>query len=125
MPDGSERVLPEHARCYCVQRHTPKYIHPLPFSLPDGTELWLCPTTHHAISTLLKIYKKVDGVPHYTTEQQFTYFVRSLAKEYWYQRLQLREDRDIQDEGIAEYKREMAEDEAQQAFVMKMKERYS
>lgn len=125
MPDGTERLLPDYATCYCCVRHTPKYFHPLPFGLPDGTELWLCPTTHHAVHSLLKIYRKVQGVPNYKTEITFTYFVRSLAKEYWHQLRQLEDDRQVQDERMAEYEKEMAADEAQQAFVQKIKEKYS
>lgn len=124
LPDGTQRTLPDHAKCYCVTRHTPQPFHPLPYALPDGTELWLCPTTHHAATTLFKMYKKLGTCPNYRLEQKFTYFVRSLVKEHWYQHAQLQEDKEVQDEGMEEYRKEIEADKEHIALVNKIKERY-
>jgi hypothetical protein len=51
--------------------------------LPDGTEIFLCPNTHHQIHTLLSLYKKYGGRPAYNEENQFSYVVQNLGKMYW------------------------------------------
>lgn len=90
-PEGP-RLIPEWAKCHCVTRHSPNYIHPYPFALPDGTELWLCPNTYHQANTLLKLYKSLDGPPIAATTVKFNYFVRSLLTYYWQQELEARAD---------------------------------
>lgn len=49
--------------CYCVSRHVPTYAYVLPWTLPDGHILYLCPNTHHSTGTLLKIMKEIGGKP--------------------------------------------------------------
>lgn len=83
-PSGP-RNIPDWAQCHCVSRHSPNYIHPYPFALPSGDELWLCPNTYHQATTLLAIYKKQDGPPAKREAIKFNYFVRSLIKLYWQQ----------------------------------------
>ena len=92
-PNGS-RAVPDWAKCHCVSRHSPNYIHPYPFALPSGDELWLCPNTYHQATTLLNIYKKLDGPPTKMEAIKFNYFVRQLIKLYWQQ--VLNEQQDIQ-----------------------------
>lgn len=89
-PDGP-RTIPDWAECHCVTTHRPNYIHPYPFALPDGTELWLCPNTYHQATTLLNLYKQLDGPPKaHRVGPQFNYFVRSLLTLYWNQVLEAR-----------------------------------
>lgn len=89
-PDGP-RLLPDWAACHCVSRHSPSYIHPYPFALPNGTELWLCPNTYHQANTLLKLYTGLDGPPEKRVCAKFNYFVRSLITYYWEQVLDARQ----------------------------------
>ncbi len=86
-PNGS-RAVPDWAKCHCVSRHSPNYIHPYPFALPSGDELWLCPNTYHQAMTLLSMYKKLDGPPARRDVCKFNYFVRQLIKLYWQQILE-------------------------------------
>lgn len=81
-PDGP-RLVPHWAKCHCVTRHSPNYIHPYPFALPNGIELWLCPNTFHQANTLLKLYSSLDGPPEGRVAVKFNYFVRSLITYYW------------------------------------------
>lgn len=90
-PEGL-RVIPDWARCYCVSDHRPAYIHPYPFALPSGDELWLCPNTYHQATSLLNMYTSLDGPPALSAARSFNYFVRSLITMYWQQVLQARED---------------------------------
>lgn len=93
LPDGSFREIPEWAKCYCVTRHTPHYINPMPFVIADGTELWLCPNTHHQATTLMKLYKKFNGPPDLKTNNKFNFFVRQLLTLHW--RLHMENGREI------------------------------
>lgn len=88
-PDGP-RLVPHWAKCHCVSRHSPNYIHPYPFALPSGVELWLCPNTYHQANTLLKLYTSLDGPPAKNVAIKFNYFVRSLLTYYWQQVLEAR-----------------------------------
>lgn len=90
-PSGP-RVVPDWAMCYCVSKHRPAYIHPYPFALPNGDELWLCPNTYHQATTLLGMYVSLDGRPKPLTLVKFNYFVRELITMYWHQALAQRED---------------------------------
>lgn len=99
-PDGP-RSVPDWAKCYCVTRHSPQYIHPYPFALPSGDELWLCPNTYHQARTLLSLYQKYDGPPR--SAWTFNYFVRSLITMYWSQVLDEREDQAAYEAWKAEY----------------------
>lgn len=86
------RVIPDWAKCHCVSKHRPAYIHPYPFALPSGDELWLCPNTYHQATTLLNMYTSLDGPPKPLTVVKFNYFVRELITLYWQQILAHRED---------------------------------
>ena len=90
-PSGP-RVIPDWAACHCVSKHRPHYIHPYPFALPNGDELWLCPNTYHQTTTLLGLYKSLDGPPAGRTLAKFNYFVRSLITLYWQQVLEEQAD---------------------------------
>lgn len=81
-PQG-KRVVPPWSKCYCVTRHTPTYLHPYPFALPDGRELWLCPNTYHQANTLLGLYRKLNAPPTGEQLRQYTTFVKNLLKLYW------------------------------------------
>lgn len=80
------RIVPEWAKCYCVARHTPTYIHPYPFALPDGREIWLCPNTYHQATTLRGIYLKLNGPPKGQL-REYSSFVKRLLKMYWQQKM--------------------------------------
>ncbi len=90
-PDGP-RQIPDWANCYCVSDHRPNFIHPYPFALPNGDELWLCPNTLHQAKTLLNLYVQLDGPPNGITAAKFNYFVRQLITLYWQQVMEFRED---------------------------------
>lgn len=92
---GGPRTIPDWAQCHCVSRHSPSYIHPYPFALPSGDELWLCPTTYHQANILLDIYQKLDGPPERRQAVTFNYFVRSLITMYWQQVLEQRHDAEV------------------------------
>lgn len=97
------RYLPEWAKCYCVTRHTPAYIHPYPFALPDGREIWLCPNTYHQITQLVKLYEKYSAPPGYKTKAKYTVFAQRLAKMYWDQILHQRKDEEQFNEWRAQH----------------------
>jgi hypothetical protein len=80
--DGHE--IPEWAQCYCCTRHVPMYTHPIPFFVPDGQVLYLCPTTHHSVNMLLKIYNQLGGKPELRMLNKFNHFSQRLAKLCWY-----------------------------------------
>lgn len=86
--------LPEWAECYCCTRHIPAYVHPIPLGMPDGHTLYLCPTTYHAVTTLLKMYDQLGGHPPSEIRRQFPFFARRTARFYW-------ESRKLQQEGNA------------------------
>lgn len=81
------RTIPDWAKCYCVSRHTPNYIHPLPWSMPDGMEIWICPNSHHQATALWRIYNKLDGPPKFEVANQFNFFTNQLCKLSWQQKL--------------------------------------
>lgn len=105
------RTLPEWAKCHCVSRHTPVYIHPLPFALPSGEELWLCPNTFSQANTLLGLYTKLSGPPSADTLVQFSQFTRSLIRLYWNQLMKQTQDMESFNEWKERYERDK-EDEA-------------
>lgn len=76
-PGGPHRI-PDYARCYCTTRHTPKYMHTLPYELPDGKIMYFCPTTHHSVTLLVNEWRKYgEKPPNYVN---FTQPVRRMAK---------------------------------------------
>lgn len=105
-PNGP-RTVPDWARCYCVSRHTPTYIHPMPWSLPDGTELWLCPNTHHMVSTLWALYQKVGGHPKLGKGQRgFSHVVIRICNMAWVQKGQQERRLEIQEEWLEDLRTE-------------------
>jgi len=56
-------TIPEWAKCYCVARHFPTYAHVLPYEMPEGDIIYLCPTTHHALTIYLKQCEELGGPP--------------------------------------------------------------
>lgn len=117
-PSGP-RQLPDHACCYCVSRHSPQYVHPLPFELPDGTEMWLCPNTHHQANTLLKIYQQLGTPPGHSTQKRFTVFVQRLIRMWWEEH---QEQQRLGDEAREE-ERQRAEEREQDEAAMEAFER--
>lgn len=105
-PQGP-RSVPTWAQCYCVAQHMPKYAHPMPWEMPDGMELWLCPNTHHQVNLLWATYNKLDGPPNERTLQQFATFARRLCKMAWQQKMA--DDRKVKNPGL-EIAREFQED---------------
>lgn len=105
-PDGL-RTIPDWSKCYCVQRHTPTYIHPLPFSLPQGEELWLCPNAYSQAQTLLGLYERLEGPPEDKVIVQFSPFTRNLIRYYWNQVLNERREADFIKEWEVQHKREL------------------
>lgn len=115
-PSGP-RQIPDWAACHCVSRHTPSYAHPMPFVLPDSTEMWLCPNTHHQATTLLKVYRDLNGPPDFKTQLNFTVFVRGLIKLFWQQKTLI--DREAAEVAAAKQRireERAAEDRMHEAF---------
>lgn len=81
------RTLPDWSKCYCVTRHTPTYINPLPFELPSGDELWLCPNSYSQAMLLKSLYKKLNGRPEAKVVNKFSLFVQNLIALCWQQHL--------------------------------------
>lgn len=100
------RTIPDWAKCYCVTRHTPNYIHPYPFALPNGEELWLCPNTYHQATTLKSLYEKLNAPPTGVEHAKFNYFVRALMRMYWQQVLENRQDEDSYSEWVSSQKQD-------------------
>lgn len=93
-PEGP-RTLPDWAQCYCVTRHTPTYINPLPFGLPNGDELWLCPNSYSQAMLLKSLYKKLNGRPELKVINKFSLFVQNLIALCWQQQLNKERDAEI------------------------------
>lgn len=89
------RTLPEWAKCHCVVHHIPSYIHPVPFQLPTGEELWLCPNMYSQVSMLIAAYWKLDGEPEHKVINRFSVFARKCAAWCWQRELAKRESRNI------------------------------
>lgn len=85
------RIIPEDAKCECVAKHLPMVLYPYPFVMPDGSELWLCPTTLNHVTTLIGMYKQFWGPPDSESVKKFTFYTRRLVSRYW-ELYQLREE---------------------------------
>lgn len=55
------RDIPADAECFCTTRHHPAYPYPLPYDLPDGTTIWLCPNTFYGALSCLELYRRTNG----------------------------------------------------------------
>ena len=93
-----------------MTRHTPTYIHPLPFSLPTGEELWLCPNTYSQAATLLGVYRSLDGPPNAETLWKFSLFTRNLIKLYWKYELEDRREAEYIEEWQKNHQKEVDEE---------------
>ncbi len=111
-PDGP-RTVPEWAFCHCVTTHRPRYLHPYPFALPSGDELWLCPASYHQATTLLNMYLSLDGPPSTEALGSFNYFPRNLIKLCWQQIMEQRNDT----EAFEEWKNSLKKDDDDDAYV--------
>lgn len=119
-PEGL-RTLPEWATCYCVKRHTPTYIHPLPFSLPQGEELWLCPNTYSQVQSLLGLYEKLDGPPNDKVIVKFSPFARNLIRLYWNQVLNNRRNEEYLRDWEEKHRKELDAEKAFMRMVSRIK----
>lgn len=68
------------------------YVHPYPFAMYDGIELWLCPNTFHQANLLLKLYKQLNGPPDAETLRSFGFFPRGLVELYWQQVMEAQDE---------------------------------
>ena len=77
--------IPEWAKCYCVKRHFPTYMHVLPFEMPGGDLLYLCPASHHSLTVFLQICEQLGGppAPGSVTYSSFPIVVRRLGQMIW------------------------------------------
>ncbi len=78
-------TVPEWATCYCVKRHIPSYRTVLPYEMFPGRILYLCPTSHHALTLYLKVCEQLGGAPKpgfYRTEE-WPRVVERLGKLIW------------------------------------------
>lgn len=78
-----DRAVPPGTECLCVSRHVPTYAHVLPYELPDGYLLYLCPNTFHAVKTLVGIYEQVEGLPPHEMTSVFSVVAQRLAKLHY------------------------------------------
>lgn len=75
--------IPSWAKCYCVKRHIPSYAHVLPYEMPGGNTLYLCPTSHHSLTVFLKFCKQNGGVPVFDNKLGFPLIVQKLGRLIW------------------------------------------
>lgn len=76
-------TIPDWAKCYCVARHFPTYAHPLPYEMPDGGILYLCPATHHSLGVYLKMCDELGGPPAITRTTGYGLVVQRLGHLIW------------------------------------------
>lgn len=72
--------IPEWAECHCVVLHRPKYIHPIPYEMPDGNIMYFCPNTHHQVTTLVGLYKELGGTPPLEVLRHFNTVAQRMSK---------------------------------------------
>lgn len=90
MTDLRLQAAPKGTICPCVKRHTPQprsldYHHILPESW-GGTRdpsnmVWVCPTAHRNIHSLLDLYVRYKGTPPEHELARFSDFTREKAAE--------------------------------------------
>lgn len=76
-------TIPEWAKCYCVARHFPAYAHVLPYEMPEGDILYLCPATHHGLHAYLKFCQEAGGPPPFNATNPYSYVVQRLGALIW------------------------------------------
>jgi hypothetical protein len=75
--------IPDWARCYCVTRHVPTYPYPLPYFLPDGNVLYLCPNMHLSVTALLQTYEALGGRPDRELLEEYPKSTQRLVRMLW------------------------------------------
>src|SRR5688572_187636 len=78
--------IPEWAKCYCVNRHIPAYKTVLPYEIFEGRTIYLCPTSHHALTLYIKTCEQLNGPPETnfkTKAAAWPHVVERLGKLVW------------------------------------------
>lgn len=75
--------IPSWAKCYCVARHFPTYVHVLPYVMPGDNILYLCPASHHALTTYMKLCDQLEGPPSISRLAGFPLVVQRLGHLLW------------------------------------------
>lgn len=76
-------TIPDWARCYCVARHFPAYAHVLPYEMPGGDVIYLCPTSHHGLGVYLKVCQAQGGPPPFSSNLPYGSVVQRLGQLVW------------------------------------------
>lgn len=75
--------IPAWAKCYCVKKHMPTYLHLLPYEMPGGNVLYLCPASHHALTVYMKLCEQLGGAPKFDTTMSCPYIIQRLGRLLW------------------------------------------
>jgi hypothetical protein len=76
------REVPADATCPCVKNHNPQTNKLLPWDMPRGQTIWVCPTTYYCLSELLALYKQLRGKPEARILMHYPLFTRRLIALY-------------------------------------------
>lgn len=61
-PSGPQEV-PDGTECLCVQRHKPNPSMLMPFPMPRGYTIWMCPNTFLWMRDMVQKTKDIQAVP--------------------------------------------------------------
>jgi hypothetical protein len=75
--------IPAGTKCYCVVNHYPAYAHVLPYELPNGQILYLCPTSHQALTLYMALAEQNNGVPVFDNKNGWSLVVQRLGQLLW------------------------------------------
>lgn len=87
-----ETVSREEAKCVCVGKHVPLPMalhlhHIVPKEYGGGEEesnkVYICPTTHYNIHSLLQKYEKFKTTPPGKVRKHYSEYVQNLAARAW------------------------------------------
>lgn len=76
-------TIPSWAKCYCAHRHIPTYIYPIPYEMPGGDFIYLCPNTHHGLTTFLKMCDELGCIPSERELKDWGFVVKRLGQLIW------------------------------------------
>ncbi len=83
-------LAPPGMRCACVARHHPdpglhlNHHHVVPLSwggqTTDENMVWLCPTAHELVHSLLNEYVRLGETPPWAVRWHYSHYIRELAE---------------------------------------------
>jgi hypothetical protein len=83
------REVPAGVSCQCVKNHNPQTDKLLPWELPKGTTMWLCPTTWYCVNELFAVFAEIGGEPIPKILAHYPLFARRLVKLHWQQKVEV------------------------------------